>query len=180
MKLFAALLGILFVGALAIPLGSPPPADTCGTSCRAPIQQAHAEGLTQPVALSQPLATPAPPPQRYGAFSLARPPSFRYGVAVGQRDRRAAQDLAEAGCRASPRGCSQIVEFTDACIAVTEGIKRVALVITSDPRTYELRGIDFGTASNPADAQEAAMRECRARERGALTCRVVHAACGPR
>lgn len=175
MKLVAVLFGALFVGALAIPLGSPPPADTCGTSCVSPIQ---------PVAFSQPpatpLAAPGPQPVRYGAFSLARPPSFRYGVAVGQRDRRAAQEAAEASCRSTPRGCSQIIEFTDSCIAIAEGIKRIALVITSDPRTYEVRGIDYGTASNPADAQQAAMRECAARERGALTCRVVQSVCGPR
>lgn len=180
MKLFAALVGILFVGAIAIPLGSQPPADTCGTACVGPAQQARVEGAVQTAAFSQPLATPAPQPQRYGAFSLARAPSFRYGVAVGQRDRRSAQEVAEDSCRSTPRGCSQIVEFTDACIAVTEGVKRIALVITSDPRTYELRGIDYGTASNPADAQQAAMRECQARERGALTCRVVQSVCGPR
>ncbi|MDB5380309.1 MAG: hypothetical protein JWR00_4755 [Rubritepida sp.] len=185
MKLVAVLFGVLFVGALAIPLGSPPPADTCGTSCLHPIQQARAEAVVQPIAFSPPLAGPpsAPTglqPRRYGAFSLARPPSFRYGIAVGQRDRRAAQDAAEAGCRSTPRGCSQIIEFSDTCIAITEGVKRVALIMTSDPRTYEVRGIDYGTASNPADAQQAAMRECQARERGALHCRVVQSACGPR
>lgn len=185
MRLFAVLFGVLFVGALAIPLGSSPPADTCGASCLGPIQQARAEGVVRPVTFAQPpaappFAAPGPQPVRYGAFSLARPPSFRYGVAVGQRDRRAAQEAAEASCRATPRGCSQIIEFTDTCIAVTEGIKRVALVITADPRTYEVRGIDHGTASNPADAQQAALRECQARERGALNCRVVQTACGPR
>lgn len=180
MKLLAVLLGVVFVGALAIPLGSPPPADTCGTACVSPIQQARAEGAVQTAAFSQPLAAPAPQPVRYGALSIARPPSFRYGVAVGQRDRRAAQDAAEASCRSAPRGCGQVVEFTDSCIAVTEAVKRIALVMTSDPRTYEVRGIDYGTASNPADAQQAAMRECQARERGALTCRVVQSVCGPR
>lgn len=180
MKLFAALLGALFLGAIAVPLGNPSPVDSCGTECGTPIHPAGAERVAQPVAFSQPLAAPAPQPLRYGAFSLARPPSFRYGIAVGQRDRRAAQEAAEAACRSSPRGCSQIIEFTDACIAITEGIKRVALIVTSDPRTYEVRGIDYGTASNPADAQQAAMRECRARERGQLTCRVVQSVCSPR
>jgi len=185
MKLITVLFGVLFVGALAVPSGGLPPTDTCGTPCVSPIPQARAEGVLQPVALSQPpapppLAAPGPQPVRYGAFSLARPPSFRYGVAVGQRDRRAAQEAAEASCRSSPRGCSRVIEFTDNCIAVTEAIKRVALFITSDPRTYEVRGIDYGTASNPADAQRAAMRECQARERGALNCRVVQSVCGPR
>lgn len=180
MKLFTALLGVLFLGALAVPLGNPPPVDACGTACGPSNHQAWAEGVAQPVAHSGSLAAPAPQPVRYGAFSLARPPSFRYGIAIGQRDRRAAQEAAEAACRSSPRGCSQIIEFTDACIAVTEGIKRVALIVTSDPRTYEVRGIDYGTASNPADAQQAAMRECQARERGQLTCRVVQSVCSPR
>lgn len=171
MKLLVALVGALFLGALAIPLGSTRPASDCGPSC---------QGSIHPASFSTPLSSPSPQPVRYGAFSLARPPSFRFGVAVGQRDPRAAQEVAEASCRSSPRGCSQIVEFTDACIAVTEGVKRIALVMTSDPRTYEVRGIDHGTASNPADAQEAAMRACQGRERGALSCRVVHSVCGPR
>lgn len=164
MKLFAALLGLVFLGALMVPRNSQEPAGH--------IPRAQAGGMVAPAAF--------PPPVRYGAFSLARPPSFRYGIAVGQRDRQAAQEMAEAGCRASSRGCSQIIEFTDPCIAVTEAVRRVALVMTSDPRTYEMRGIDYGTASNPADAQEAAMQACRARERGALTCRVVQSVCGPR
>ncbi|TCH97393.1 DUF4189 domain-containing protein [Roseococcus sp. SYP-B2431] len=185
MKLVAVLVGVFFVVALTIPLGSPGPGDNCGTSCIRAVPQARATGVVQSVAFAQPLAapspaTPAPSAVRYGAFSLARPPSFRYGVAVGQRERRAAQEAAEASCRSSPRGCSRIVEFTDACIAVTEGIKRVALFITSDPRTYEVRGIDYGTASNPADAQQAAMRDCQARERGALNCRVVQTLCAGR
>jgi hypothetical protein len=180
MKLFAVLSGMLFVGALAIPVGGRPPADTCRASSVGAIHQACAGAVVQPVAFSQPVGVTAPQQVRYGAFSLARPPSFRFGVAVGQRDRHAAQEAAEAACRSSPRGCSQIIEFTDNCISITEGVKRIALVMTSDPRTYELRGIDYGTASNPADAQHAAMQQCQSRERGALTCRVVQSVCGPR
>lgn len=171
----AILFAVLFVGALVVPMGAAPPADACGTSClNGPIHQARADAIPPPLAVS------APRPVTYGAFSLARPPSFRFGVAVGQRDRLAAQEAAEASCRSSPRGCSRIVEFTDSCIAVTEGIRRLGLFITSDPRTYEVRGIDYGTASNPADAQRLAMRDCQSRERGALNCRIVQTACGAR
>ena len=177
MKLVDGLTGMLFVTALVTPLGSSLPADSCGSSCARAISQLRAQPVVQPRNVSHPIA---PRPATHGAFSLARPPSFRYGVSVGQRDPRAAQEAAEASCRSAPRGCSRIVQFTDSCIAVTEAIKRVGLFITSDPRTYEVRGIDHGTASNPADAQQAALRECQARERGALTCRVVQTLCGGR
>ncbi|WP_424812869.1 DUF4189 domain-containing protein [Roseococcus sp. YIM B11640] len=171
-RLFGLLTAMLFVGLLAIPVGTRAPSG-CGNACAA-----GARNLSSSISALEPAAAMQPP--RYGAFYLARMPSMRYGVSVGQRDPRAAQDAAEAQCRSAPRGCAPVAEFTDACIAVAEGIKRIALVVTSDPRTYELRAIAHGTASNPADAQAAALRECAAREGGRLTCRIAHQVCGPR
>ncbi len=176
MKLFTVLVGIFLAAARVVP-GGRPPADACG----ADRTEVRFPGGDAPLpSRSHPIADPAPAPIRHGAFSLARPPSFRFGVAVGHRNREAAREAAEAGCRSAARGCSQIVEFTDACVAVAEGVRRVALVMTRDPRTFEVRGIDHGTASNPADAQRAALRECAARERGVLHCRLLQVSCGPR
>nr|WP_314074450.1 DUF4189 domain-containing protein [uncultured Roseococcus sp.] len=179
MKLSRVLAGGILLAALLVPMGNPP-ADACGVGCLEALRPGGAWGGAPLPSHSRPLPDAAPPPVRYGAFSLARPPSFRFGVAVGHRDPRAAREAAEAGCRSVPRGCTQIVEFTEACVAVAEGVRRVALIMTSDPRTYEVRAIEIGTASNPADAQRAALRECASLERGALHCRLLQVSCGPR
>ncbi|MDB5412082.1 MAG: hypothetical protein JWR10_417 [Rubritepida sp.] len=73
-----------------------------------------------------------------------------------------------------------MAEFTETCAAVVEGIRRVGLFITSDPNTYRVQAITHGVASNPADAQEVAMRDCGEREGGRLTCRLRQQACGAR
>lgn len=125
---------------------------------------------------------PGGPAQSFGAFYLGTPPGMSYGVSVGQRDRNQAHRLAESSCRGRGGSCRVQTEFNDACVAVMEGVRRApsALFMTSDPRTYVVRAITLGHASNPADAERMARNACGLRERGALTCRIVHAECGAR
>ncbi|WP_371819081.1 DUF4189 domain-containing protein [Roseococcus sp. SDR] len=118
----------------------------------------------------------------YGAFYIGIPPAMTYGVSVGQRDRTQAHRMAETTCRGRGGSCSLQVEFNDSCVAVMEGVRRApsAFFMTSDPRTYVVRAITLGNAGNPADAERMARDACALRERGALTCRIVHAECGAR
>lgn len=125
---------------------------------------------------------PGGPAQTFGAFYLGMPPSMSYGVSVGQRDRTQAHRVAETACRGRGGNCAVQTEFNDVCVAVMEGVRRSpsAFFMTSDPRTYVVRAITLGNASNPADAERMARDACALRERGALTCRIVHAECGAR
>ena len=125
---------------------------------------------------------PATPPASFGAFYLGTPPSMSYGITVAQPDRSQAHRLAESSCHARGGNCVLQQEFSDNCITVVEGVRRsqTALFMTSDPRSYVVRAITLGTGGNPADAERMARDACGLRERGGLTCRIIHAACGPR
>ena len=143
-------------------------------------QAAPARTATSPPALAA--APSATPPAIHGAFYLGTLPSMSYGIAVAQPDRFLAHRLAESSCRGRSGTCALQKEFSDTCATLVEGVRRAAsaLFITSDPRTYVVRAISLGTADNPADAERMAREECALRERGGLTCRVVHAECGAR
>lgn len=152
-----------------------------------PQQQPQQRGRTPPPGAAQAAGrAPAPAPQRpgatYGAFYIGIPPAMSYGVSVAQRDRTQAHRIAETACRGRGGTCSLQVEFNDICVAVMEGVRRApsAFFMTSDPRTYVVRAITLGNAGNPADAERMARDACTLRERGALTCRIVHAECGAR
>jgi hypothetical protein len=136
---------------------------------------AQAAARTPPPAAQRPGAT-------YGAFYVGIPPSMSYGISVAQRDRSQAHRLAETACRGRGGNCSLQIEFNDICVAVVEGVRRApsAFFMTSDPRTYVVRAITLGNAGNPADAERMARDACALRERGGLTCRIVHAECGAR
>lgn len=151
-----------------------------------PQQQGHGAPSPPPVAQTAGRVGAAPrpgaPPASHGAFYLGIPPAMSYGVTVAQRDRSQAHRLAESACRGRGGNCSLQVEFTDICVTVMEGVRRApsAFFMTSDPRTYVVRAITLGHAGNPADAERMARDACTLRERGALTCRIVHAECGAR
>ncbi len=110
------------------------------------------------------------------------PPNMGYGMVVGKPDRLSAHRVAEMACRSSGANCMMAQDFTLPCAAVAEGVRRApgAFFMTSDPKTYRIRAITFAVASNPADAEREARNACTQRERGALTCRIVQAQCGPR
>jgi hypothetical protein len=154
-----------------------------------PAQQQQQQGRGASPPPTAQAAGRAPPPTRpggpartYGTFYLGIPPSMSYGVSVGQRDRTQAHRLAETACRARGGNCAVQSEFNDICVTIVEGVRRSpsAFFMTSDPRTYVVRAITLGNASNPADAERMARDACALRERGALTCRIVHAECGAR
>jgi len=125
---------------------------------------------------------PATPPAIHGAFYLGAPPGMSFGIAVAQPDRLLAHRLAESSCRGRGGNCVLQKEFSDTCATLVEGVRRApsALLITSDPRTYVVHAISLGTANNPADAERMGRENCALRERGGLTCRIVHAECGSR
>lgn len=203
MRALPALLGLLF----ALPAAAQPqPSDTCRVACRigqgAPSpdqQQCLAQCIAgqarpsdsqvvnpattpRPPQQEAPPARPTAPPAIHGAFYLGTLPSMSYGVAVAQADRFLAHRVAESSCRGRSANCALQKEFSDTCVTVVEGVRRApsALFITSDPRTYVVRAISLGTAENPADAERMARDDCALRERGGLSCRIVHAECGPR
>lgn len=149
--------------------------------------QQRPRGTAPALGSAQAAGLAIPPPQQrpgatYGAFYIGIPPSMSYGVSVAQRDRSQAHRMAETACRGRGGNCSLQLEFNDTCVAVMEGVRRSpsAFFMTSDPRTYIVRAITLGNAGNPADAERMARDACTLRERGALTCRIVHAECGAR
>jgi hypothetical protein len=155
---------------------TPPPAQQQQGRGAPPLPAAEAAGRAGAA------TRPGAPPQSYGAFYLGIPPAMSYGVSVGQRDRSQAHRMAESACRGRGGNCSLQTEFNDTCVSVVEGVRRApsAFFMTSDPRTYVVRAITLGNAGNPADAERMARDACTLRERGALTCRIVHAECGAR
>jgi len=161
------------VVAPAWPSGLPPD----GATTAAPAALAQGATSAPPNIASQ---RPGASLDGFGAVYLANPP-MGYGLAVGQRDRISAHRVAESACRASGARCVLAADFVLPCATVVEGVRRspAALFMTSDPRTYLVHSLTHGVAGNPADAERTALDACRQRERGALTCRVVAALCGP-
>lgn len=127
-------------------------------------------------------AAPAQPPASYGALYLAVPPRMHFGMAVGARDRLVAHQDAELSCRRQGGSCVLAQSFTEPCLAVVEGARRVkgVMFMTRDPSTYHVSVLTHAIANNPADAERQAIADCALRARGTLTCRLVLAACGPR
>lgn len=116
----------------------------------------------------------------HGVIFAARTPASGYGLVVGQRDRLAAHRQAEEACRQNGPGCRAILEFTQACGAVAQGVRRAesALFITSDPRTFVVTSTSAGAGATRAQAEADAMADCRSTNPSA-SCRVVAASCGP-
>lgn len=117
----------------------------------------------------------------YGVIYGARAPSAAFGMIVGERDRLAAHREAERQCSAGGPGCRVLAEFTAACGATAQGIKRSqwALFITSDPNSYVVTSISAGSGATQQEAERQALAECRSRDPQA-NCRVMAAACGTR
>jgi hypothetical protein len=128
-----------------------------------------------------PLAQPVAAGALHGVIFAARTPSSGYGLVVGQRDRLAAHRQAEEACRQTGAGCRAILEFTQACGAVAQGVRRAesALFITSDPRTFVVTSTSAGAGLTRAQAEAEAVADCRMMNPSA-SCRVVASNCGPR
>ena len=160
--------------------------EICGRLCAGHVPANQSECIAQCTGGQHDLTPPAmgegEPQVTHGSIYLATPPNMSFGLVVGQRDRLSAHRMAEASCRRAGASCVMVQDFTLPCAAIVEGVRRVtgALFMTNDPTTYQVRAITHGVASNPSDAGRKALDTCRERERGALTCRIVRAECGPR
>ncbi len=179
-------------GAAAAPGGvSPKAAQACTIRCQA--GQAHlarqnAQGTPEATgrgtaARSMPMVAGMPALQaaRSPAFGVVyggRSPSPAFGMVVGERDRLAAHREAERQCSARGPGCRVLAEFTAACGAAAQGIRRSpwALVITARPETYVVTSVAGGQGSTQMQAEADALAECRSRDPMAI-CRVVASAC---
>jgi len=117
----------------------------------------------------------------HGAIYGARTPSAAFGMVVGDRDRLSAHREAERQCTARGPGCRVLAEFTAACGAAAQGIKRSqwALVMTSDANTFTVTSINAGQGATQAAAEADAIAECRSRDPMAQ-CRIVASACATR
>lgn len=119
--------------------------------------------------------------QTYGVIYAARSPSAGFGMVVGERDRLVAFRSAEQRCTQGGPGCRVVAEFTAACGAVAQGIRRSqwAIVMTSDASTFNVTSTNAGSGATREAAEAEAMAECRSRDPHS-TCRVVAAQCGAR
>jgi hypothetical protein len=123
---------------------------------------------------------PVPPaPNGHGVIYAARQPSGSFGLVVGEHDRLTAYRIAEQRCTSGGPGCRIIAEFTEACGAVAQGVRRArgAFVMTSDPNTYVVSSVSSGSAASRADAEAEAMAECRSKDPSA-TCWIAAIQCG--
>ena len=146
-------------------------------SRQAARSQRAAPPVMQPVAMGR---VPAPA-RTHGAIYGARTPSPAFGMVVGDADRLSAHRGAERACTAGGPGCRLIAEFSDACGAAAQGIKRSqwALFITSDPNSYVVTSLSAGSGATQQAAERQAVADCRSRDPQA-NCRIVASACTPR
>jgi hypothetical protein len=121
----------------------------------------------------------AAPPQSHGVIYAARSPSAVFAMVVGEPDRLSAFRLAEQRCTQAGPGCRVIAEFTAACGAVAQAVRRhqSAFIMTSDASTFNVISTSAGTGATRAAAEAEALADCRAREPH-LHCRIAAVPCG--
>ena len=172
----------------ARPSAHPAAAQACQIRCGAGQAFARNEGRSPAVVSGRGVANGvavAPqrvaPPAAQGVIFAARSPSAGFGLVVGERDRLSAFRTAEQRCTHGGPGCRVIAEFTAACGAVAQGVRRSqwAIVMTSDASTFTVTSTNAGSGETREAAEREAMAECRARDPRS-SCRVVAAQCGAR
>jgi hypothetical protein len=175
--------------AAARPGGAAPnAAQACALRCDASVAylssqaqrgtaEATGRGVAQPIATTR-MARPA---VTHGVIYGARTPSPAFGMVVGEADRLAAHRTAERACAVAGPGCRVLAEFTEACGAAAQGIRRSqwALFVSSDPNSYVVTSLSPGSGATQDQAERQAMVECRSRDPQAQ-CRVVASACAGR
>ena len=166
----------------ARPGAHPSAAQACMIRCGAGQAFARQEGRSQVMASGrgvQTISMPQSPPVMTGVIFAARSPSPGFGMVVAASDRMSAFRIAEQRCSAGGPGCRVIAEFTAACGAVAQGLRRhpSAFIMTNDPSTYVVSSTNPGAGASREVAEAEAMAECRSRDRQAQ-CRVVAAQCG--
>jgi hypothetical protein len=138
-----------------------------------------AAGVQQFSGIGRPVQVVSMIQGNYGVIFAARSPSGAFSMVIGDGDRLAAHRTAEQRCSAAGPGCRAIAEFTQACGAVAQGVRRAqgALFMTSDPNTYTVTSVSGGSAGTRAAAEADAVAECRSKDPQG-TCRVVAGQCG--
>jgi len=170
----------------ARPGATPAAAQACFIRCGGGTAVVMARQETRPspqpfTGVGRPVQEVAMVQGTYGVIFAARTPSGAYGMVIGNADRLAAHRLAEFRCSAGGPGCRMIAEFTRACGAVAQGVRRArgALFMTSDPNTYVVTSVSGGSGADQAAAEADAIAECRSKDPQG-TCRVAAAQCGAR
>ena len=136
-------------------------------------------------------ATPASPGSAAAAAptgSAARRVLVAYAATLPARglaistpgERMTAHRIAEATCRrqSGSAPCRPLVETADRCLAVAQGVRATAVVITADPRSFIVSHYGTGTGAEAAAAEAAALRDCAGRLGPGLTCRLAATSCG--
>lgn len=164
----------------AQPWATPPAAAIPGQiPHQAPGHNPHQSPGQTPAPTQAPPAAPGLPGPRYGAAYLATAPSARFGLTAGLADRLAAHRTAELDCIGTTGAiCRLGLEFRDRCGAVAQGLIGQGLRITEDTSTYTVAIAAAGSGPTAAEAQRAALSECRMLHRGA-SCRIAASRCGP-
>lgn len=112
--------------------------------------------MSVPAASAHPaIMAPAPAPQSHGVIFAARTPSSSFGMVVASADRMSAFRNAEQRCNAGGPGCRVIAEFTAACGAVAQGIRRHqwALVMTNDASTWTITSTNCRLRRHPGSGR---------------------------
>jgi len=164
------------------PGAHPSAAQACMVRCGAGQDFARQEGRSQAVVSGrgiQRVSMPQSAPAMTGVIFAARSPSPSFGMVVAGSDRMSAFRIAEQRCTAGGPGCRVIAEFSTACGAVAQGLRRhpSAFVMTNDPSTYLATSTNPGTGATRDAAEAEAMAECRSRDPQSQ-CRVMAAQCG--
>lgn len=161
---------------LGLGFGSAASAQACRVRCGA--EQAYAQQQRSPAPASGLLVAQHVAPVTHGVIFAARSPSAAFGLVVGERDRLTAFRHAEARCTQAGPGCRAVAEFTTACGAVAQAVRRhrSAFLMTSDASTFVVLSAHAGTGGTREAAERDALAECRARE-GHATCRIAAAQC---
>jgi hypothetical protein len=170
----------------ARPGAHPSAAQACQVRCGAGQSFARQEGRSQAVVsgrgvqqVAQRPVMAAAPQQSHGVIYAARSPSAGFGMVVGEHDRLAAFRTAEQRCTQAGPGCRVIAEFTSACGAVAQGVRRSqwAIIMTSDASTFNVMSTSAGKGATREAAEADALAECRAQDPRSQ-CRIAAVQCG--
>jgi hypothetical protein len=161
----------------ARPGAHPAAAPACQLRCGAGQAFAQQQARSPAPAAGQMVAHQVAP-ATHGVIFAARSPSAAFGLVVGEPDRLAAFRHAEARCTQAGPGCRIVAEFTAACGAVAQAVRRhrSAFLMTSDASTFDVLSTSAGTGATREAAERDALAECRARD-GHATCRIAAVQC---
>ncbi len=148
----------------------------CGAGQASSQQQARSPALASGRGVQ--VVSHQPAPATHGVVFAARSPSAGFGLVVGERDRLAAFRHAEQRCTQAGPGCRIVAEFTAACGAVAQAVRRhqSAFIMTSDASTFTVLSTSAGSGETREAAEREALAECRSRE-GHATCRIAAVQC---